>query len=554
MRRLLRPVGIPRASRAAGLALALLGAAPRAHAQTPSAKAAAKAAARAAAVATSTAAVVTTPAAAVVAAPAVATGPTLALEEILHTTLIHNPQVRFAANDVEAARAAREEAGAPFDSALEVTALGSQNYQFTPPGIPLATSLVRGVSASAQWARRFRNGLLVSPELLASGTRVFEDPRLDVRQATARLKVAVPLLRDRGGAITAAPEQAAGVAQGASIMTEHQTVAEVVLQAAAAYWGYLATERSLSVLVASEERARRTVEETTALVKADERTGADLIQAEGYLSSARAARMAGEQQRLEAGRQLALLSGRPWAELSGLPRATTDFPATLPAPSKDLVPRWLQLAMNRRPDRAAADANLRSAEILAEAARRELGARLDLEVVAGYTGQESGAGGRLQRVAPGPEGSVGLRYQLPVETTGARGRFDRQRSVVARLQLARAELVRQIEIGVTTAFETVRNTELRLRESNEAVRLLERTVANEKRKFQLGSSTLFSVKQAEESLTGALLEAIEGRRQYAVALATLRYETATLGRADAGTDLRAEASDQLVAHLTSFPP
>jgi outer membrane protein TolC len=53
-------------------------------------------------------------------------------------------------------------------------------------------------------------------------------------------------------------------------------------------------------------------------------------------------------------------------------------------------------------------------------------------------------------------------------------------------------------------------------------------VQSEQRKFQLGVSTLFDVIQAADGLTSAMLTDITSRRSHAVAIATLRFETATL--------------------------
>jgi outer membrane protein len=187
-------------------------------------------------------------------------------------------------------------------------------------------------------------------------------------------------------------------------------------------------------------------------------------------------------------------------------------------------------AGRRRGDLAAADLRLRAAEVRMEAARNELTPRLDLEVSGGYTGQSSGLGtlGEVHHNLPGVDVAVGLSFQLPVEQRGARGRAGQAAAALEQRRIVHQDLGRQIQIGVVAAFEAVRNSLLGLRESVEAVRLMEQTVEAEKRKFQLGSSTLFAVNQAEESLTSALLEKIDRQRDHAVSLANLRFETGTI--------------------------
>jgi hypothetical protein len=53
-------------------------------------------------------------------------------------------------------------------------------------------------------------------------------------------------------------------------------------------------------------------------------------------------------------------------------------------------------------------------------------------------------------------------------------------------------------------------------------------VENERKKYELSAATLFDVLLAEDNLTGALLSGVEGRLGHALALARIRYETATL--------------------------
>ena len=113
---------------------------------------------------------------------------------------------------------------------------------------------------------------------------------------------------------------------------------------------------------------------------------------------------------------------------------------------------------------------------------------------------------------------VGLRLELPLRRSGARGRLAQRWAEHEQQRLARAWLERQIRIGVLTAFEIVRRSRPALNESQQAVQLLEQTVESELHRFRLGSSTLFAVLQAEDSLTSSLLSKIEGQRSFATAL------------------------------------
>jgi outer membrane protein len=461
-------------------------------------------------------------------------GEPLVLEHVVQATLIHNIDVQLAALAVESTGATLLAAAAPFDSALELQGLGSRTYVLSSPNEPrLTTTVARELSLGMLWSKLFRNGLLLAPEVTTTHTRVYSDPRLDYVRASARLTLTAPLLRDLGGRITRAPEESARAEHRASALDERQAAAQGVLQAAQAYWAYLAATRRLEVQISSEERARQTADDIAALVKADERTRADLAQAQGTLASRRANRIAAEQGAVLAWQEIAVLTGAPTSDFAALPRPTTSFPgAGSPLPD-DLLPRWSAAALADRPDLAAARARLAGAGVQVEAARNELWPRLDLSVGTGYNAQKIGAGpdrlaDPLYRNIPGADVSVRLALQLPLARAGARGELGERRAEQRRIQLTEQELQRRIRIGVAAAFEIVKRSRLALHQSEEAVTLLRMTVESEKRKFKLGLSTLFAVIQAEDSLTSALLTAIEGERALAAAMATLRFETGAL--------------------------
>jgi outer membrane protein len=81
---------------------------------------------------------------------------------------------------------------------------------------------------------------------------------------------------------------------------------------------------------------------------------------------------------------------------------------------------------------------------------------------------------------------------------------------------------------VVVAAEALRRSVLSLAEADEEVRLYATTLENERRKSQLGASTLLDVLTAADGLTGAMLNVVSSRQSYAVSIATLRFETGTL--------------------------
>ncbi|HEY0706413.1 MAG TPA: TolC family protein [Polyangia bacterium] len=454
------------------------------------------------------------------------------LADVIQSARLNNAGLAIAAEDLRSTQGALEAAAEPFDGAFVVDLAGNRAHSFGPTGSGQPLRATSG-TATMSLSQRFRNGLTIGPEVTTSTTR-FETNGAEVADVTdlsARFRIVLPLLQDRGGVVVAAGEQAAAAEHLATRMEAQHAELILIARVAQAYWAFAAADRRRVVLVASEERAMRTVAETAALVKADERTGADLIQARGYESSRRTARIKAEQEVLAARLSVAALTGvggtSPLASFS----TTTPLPAVRPhMTGGDRIAAWMERAVEQRADIAAIDCRLRAAKIRLVATKSAVSARLDLSVRAGYTTQSSGiaAFDDLPARAPGVDAMVGLTYQLPLAESGARGKIAQASSAVRRLEISRAELVRRLRIDLAAAYEQLKLTARGMSESAEAVRLMERTVDSERRKFQLGSSTLFAVNQAEDSLTAALLGAIEETRAYAAAIATLRLEAGAL--------------------------
>src|SRR6185503_11189776 len=186
---------------------------------------------------------------------------------------------------------------AAFDLRLETTATASRTNLRDANGAP---AVQNDLIYTARTEHLLRSGVLVAPEVSLIRSLLSESLGVDTNTADVRLRVSIPLLRDRGGASSAGAEQAAARDHEAARWELRHAAARQVLAAVAAYWDYQAAHERLEVLRSSEARADRTVEEMRALVEADERTPADLIQVRGNAASKRVARTTAEQDLIEA--------------------------------------------------------------------------------------------------------------------------------------------------------------------------------------------------------------------------------------------------------------
>ena len=172
--------------------------------------------------------------------------------------------------------------------------------------------------------------------------------------------------------------------------------------------------------------------------------------------------------------------------------------------------------------------------MLFDAARENLKPRVDLVTSVGYAGLQIGGGSLgslfspIFRNVPGPNVSVSFRYQRATANVGALGQLLQTEAGYAQQRIAEQELQREIRIGVYQASESIGRNAAAMADAHEAVAFYQEMVRSEQRKFQLGVSTLFDTIQSADALTSVRLSEIDAGRQYAVALATLRFQTGSL--------------------------
>jgi outer membrane protein TolC len=458
----------------------------------------------------------------------------LGLAQVVKVTLSASPELKLAAAQVEIADGALTVSGGVFDLTLTTTATASRTNLLDAMGAP---AVEKDLVYTAGAQRLLRNGVLVTSEISLTRSLLSQSLGVDADIADVRLGVSIPLLRDRGGASSAAAEQAAATDHEAARWGLRHTAAQQVLAAVAAYWDYQAANQRLEVLRSSEARAERMVEQTRALVDADERTPADLIQLRGNAASKRVTRISAEQDLINARTTLGLVMGLPADATAALPPPATAFPGPGAGAGRLDASRLVEQSYQRRADLAAADQDTRSASIRLEAARSDLRPRLDLVLDTGYRATEADDGierffWTVNQREPRLDGLVELRLELPLLNSAARGHVVQSSATHDQRDIVRDDLRRRIAAGVTLGLEAVAHAEAATLESAEAVRLFEAGVQAVQRKFQVGAATLFDLIQAQDALTGAQLSQVQSQHDYAVAIAALRFQSGLLVEGD----------------------
>ncbi len=471
-------------------------------------------------------------------------GASISLRDVVRRALRDNPDLRIAKAAADAARGLATSAGSVFDPVVTSTVSGGRDNTLRFAAIEGAPSLVRSSSLSNRVGytlnaqQRLRVGVILTPQVSIAQTDVPGLQPLPQSRASVSLGMQVPLLRDVYGTQTRSIVQASLSDASAAELEVHTSSAANVLAAVSGFWAYAAARERAGISLDAEVRAARVLEETSALVKADERPASDLVQLRGALNSARATRFTSEQAVIEAWQILALsLALAPEALLSP-PAIDTPFPApadsvvSLTADSVHLAV-LVGEALRRRPDVAAIDARVSSARARVQVARRALRPDFSLGVIMGFNGINQGWGpgnffSPVLRDPSGLNGSVQLSVAMPVLNTDARGRAAQAEAILTQQALASRVIERRIEMGVAVSTQAVWRARESLREASLATRNARDVVSNERRKFQLGLSTVFDVILAENGLTNALLAEVGGRQAYAAALARVRLERGVL--------------------------
>ncbi|HEY5060496.1 MAG TPA: hypothetical protein VII52_03120, partial [Gemmatimonadaceae bacterium] len=168
-------------------------------------------------------------------APSRAASPGLSLQAVVDATLAGNTQIRNDRLRVESFRGQLLALAAPFDQQVHTAvqrAHSNEQIQSTQFATQQATEYeVAGV-------RQLRSGVTLTPSLQVTRAQLGLPGAPATALASAAIGVAVPLLYDRGGAVSAAAERVGALELQTAIESWRESVETAVGGAVAAYWSY----------------------------------------------------------------------------------------------------------------------------------------------------------------------------------------------------------------------------------------------------------------------------------------------------------------------------
>ena len=379
----------------------------------------------------------------------------------------------------------------------------------------------------------FRSGISVSSGI--NLTRIEDNiNNLSVpKYAEVNVAANVPLLRGRGKTATGATETAYKIYYKAGVRDLYFVTSQKALNTIIAYWNYVAAKKIYDINNESEKRANVLVQETSILIKANERPEADIKQLQANLADKMASGIKADQDLFSAKQNLGLTIGLPVNEIQLLSLPSDNFPELIDENVLEFIDKdiFMKNSLEKRADYLSSLDRQESAKVLLKAAHNLEKTRLSFQIEAGYSGLNEGNKfdyyfTPFNRNISGLNFSGALSWELP---TNVQHGFAVQRSSEYQQTMIKSyEIARNIKSSVTVAINDLKSSINRLEKIEEAIALYQITVENEKRKLQQEMSTLIDLILYEDRLTNALLNQVSAQFSYAIALARLRYETGTL--------------------------
>lgn len=481
----------------------------------------------------------------------------MGLLDAVRLALANNPDIQLQEKQIELSQGALQQAAGQFDPALRLTVERTINN--TPLNqldsvayAGAAQSTIKKTTYGVALDKTLRNGIVLSPSLSTTSTTgtVYDIQNLSAQnQGNINFSIRVPMMKGRGDAV-AANEAAANLDWEASKQDFRFAISKNVLNVVSNYWNLLAAANNLAVAGEAEAGIRKMVADTRKLIEADEIPAADLYMIRANLQDKAAARITAEQALRDARQRLGEAIGLSYQRIASLEPIDT-----FPALSADIAmlrnqrQRLLDLAMQRRADRVAAQLRQDSARTLTSAAQANLKSQLDVTVNLGYTGLSEGGGsgailGGLDQTRGGLNIGTSLSYRWPFDNNAARGLFRQQAALYDQGSIRVAHVERTIGIGVESALTSLVHSLQQLKESEEAVALYRISLDNEKIKHQLGTATIVDVLVTNDRFLSARQNNISYQLNVLIALARLNFETGAMLLDDkAGESIRL---DQLI--------
>lgn len=470
--------------------------------------------------------------------------PRISAIKAARVTMDYSPQIQLQGTEVQTREGGTRIAQGPFDTTVtgKISADLKQRERDefprpTPAPSPatapttIPNPLVNRVALmnyEAGLRKRLRNGIVVEPKVGVRQQRNTDYNSFNNNdEGYVSFDVLIPLAKGGGRLVNEAPEIAARFDLLASVLQLRHISSLSIRDTIQAYWQCHAAEARYKLFLESEQISSRLASLGASLVEADELAPAQLPQIIADRATTVADRVRGATDLILARQRLAIAIGYNPESLVMAPLPSDDFPKP---PENDQWPNLNELwttALLLRDDLRAAKRLESSRKVLMDASFLELRPRIDLQLSATYLPFETRT---TQSVSDGNElrGYAALALEWPIENNAAIGRFIQDSAAYERTGIDIETLKRSIISGVISALAQLKGAAAEIAYYQDAQRLNTEALQAQEELFRLGQANLTDTITTRQRLIQSQLNYINAQERYAISLAQLRFETATL--------------------------
>jgi len=480
----------------------------------------------------------------------------LTLEDAVQLTLLNNPDVRMARTPVDSARYSVLAAYRPFDPVL--TANGLDQRSISQPD-SLLQGVGQGTITGQSLNSLFQSGGVGYSQTFATGTIVqvnFTGAKNDTNNsffffnpyltAGLNLQITQPLLRNRGFFPNMAPIRIAQRGLRSAQDTFEAQVNTQIQQTINQYWTVVLARESLHVAQESVKEAQATYDHDKRALELGALPPLNIYRSESTVAQRRVSEIQAEyalKQAEDAFRQvigadldpnIAALDldlvedPTPQGTLFGIDEATATAEAR--QHRTEFASLSEQLAADDMNIRLARNSLLPDLELQGIYFPQGLGGTQYNTLVTPVVVIPGGFGDALSQVFHFnyPTYSVGLTFNFPIRNRGARAALG-QAAVTKRNDLYQMRHEEQtVNLEVKNAVHSLEEAKLSMSAAKIARDLAQKTAESEQRKYELGSSEVYVVLEAQTELATAEVALVQAQVNYQMALAAVDHATGTL--------------------------
>ncbi len=332
------------------------------------------------------------------------------------------------------------------------------------------------------------------------------------------------LLRNRGWEIVTSPLMMAKKSAMAADSNFEKNVIGIIAHTEALYWDLAFDYRNLENKKDGLRLARELLEENLARVKAGTLAPIEVTQTRATVATREQEIIIAETQLLNDQDALQKILYPDLEAAVSLEPA--DPPRIVPVEESEAAAE--QIALARRAEIKAADAELGSKEIAERVAENRLLPQLDAYI--SYTGASNNhsAVGAVNGDLGGfklPGYAMGFRFSLPLGNRTAKGNLASARANLRQGELALRDLKLAIRLEVRQAYRTLKSFERTIIATKETRKYREEDYGIERRKFEIGMGTNFNLLSKQNDLDTAKKDELYAQIGYMKALSIFRKAT-----------------------------